>query len=102
MNFALHNIQRLGFVTEMASVYCLVRAGSLDTKDNVSFLNGLIIRYVRSYIAVGRTDKVPSDGPGCRNIMWRPMGIVIHVRWVLSLAFLILVCFYSGDALLES
>ena len=100
MNFSLYSIQRLVFVTEMASVYCKVRPGSLDTKDNVSFLKGLIIRYVKLYIAVGRTEKVPSDGPGCRSIMWRPIGIVIHARWGLVLAFLLLACFYSGVALL--
>jgi hypothetical protein len=69
VNFALYSIQKLVFIIEMASVYCTVRPGSLDTKDNVSFLKGLIIRYVKLYIAVGRTDKVPSDGSGCRGIM---------------------------------
>jgi hypothetical protein len=101
VNFALYNIQRLVFVTEIASVYCAVRLLSLDLKDNVSFLKGLINRYLKLCIAVGRTDKVQSDGSGCRNIMWRRMGIVIHARWCLGLAFLFLVCFYSGDALLE-
>lgn len=102
MNFALYSIQRLVFVTEMARVYCTARAGSLDTNDNISFLKGLKIRYVKLYIPDGRTDKVPSDGSGCRGIMLRQLGIIIHARWGLVLTFLVLTCFCSGDALLES
>jgi len=52
VNFSLYNIQRMVFVNEMASIYFTVRPRSLDTRNNVSFLKGLIIRYV-----VGRVDQ---------------------------------------------
>jgi hypothetical protein len=32
-NFALHNIKRLDFITEVKSVYCAVRAESLHKTD---------------------------------------------------------------------
>jgi hypothetical protein len=35
MNFALHSIQRLVYMTEIASVYCAVRTRSVNKTDYV-------------------------------------------------------------------
>ena len=39
-SFALYSIQGFVFITEMESVYCAVRSGSLNIADYVSSVNG--------------------------------------------------------------
>jgi hypothetical protein len=43
--FALHNINRLDFITERKSVYCAVQTGSLNKRDYVPPLKGSLPRH---------------------------------------------------------
>jgi len=50
VNFARYSIQYLVFITEMTSVYCAVRTGSLNRKDHVSSLQIFRIAFIFNHL----------------------------------------------------